>query len=249
MRKDININQLATAVMHWLSYTSAIGRNYVLNEGAIKYPVCEYLERATRHEDDIMLEFGHPKLSMKRFDLFFIKKRSEKGVFEFKYIKNGSSRKSEEKQRIFNDLMRLHLFLSGKNKSYFLICGNQKDFVCDFQALKLKLDDTNDNLFITPRFYNSLPKTIESKGFYTEWFSFDNNNPLKTINLESDNPEYRSIYNDFLKEHSTAYKIKTNRKLSLPKIIKTNLLFLTGNIEQTTILFQPSKIGIWEVTK
>jgi len=249
MRKEININQLATAVMHWLSYTSAVGRNYILNEGSIKYPVSEYLERTTRYVDDIMLEFGHPKLSMKRFDLFYKKKRSEKSVFEFKYIKNGSSRKREEKQRIFNDLMRLHLYLSGKNKSYFLICGNQKDFVCDFQTLKLKLDDTNDSLFITPRFYKNLPKTIESKGFYTEWFSFDSNNPLKTINLESENTEYQNIYKKFVKEYSAAYKEKTTRKLTLPKIIKTNLLFLTGNIEQTPILSQPSKIGIWEVTK
>jgi hypothetical protein len=44
--KEVNMSQLATAIMWWLSYTSAVGRNYVLSEGAIKFPASEYLERS-----------------------------------------------------------------------------------------------------------------------------------------------------------------------------------------------------------
>ncbi|MBL7759852.1 MAG: hypothetical protein JNK08_04065 [Sediminibacterium sp.] len=69
--KDVNVNQLATAVMWWLSYTSAVGRNYVLSEGSIKFPASEYLEKSTI--DELELEYGHPKLSRKRFDFFFRK--------------------------------------------------------------------------------------------------------------------------------------------------------------------------------
>ena len=43
MKKDFNLNRLATTVMWWLSYTSAVGRKYVLSESAIKFPVAEYL--------------------------------------------------------------------------------------------------------------------------------------------------------------------------------------------------------------
>src|SRR3990172_6238027 len=142
MTKEINVNQLATAVMWWLSYTSAVGRNYILSEGAIKFPASEYLERSKT--DEIELEYGHPKLSRKRFDLFFRKNAIEDTVFEFKYIKNGSTRTQDEKQRIFNDLMRLHLFLDNTNqKGYFLICGNQSDFIKDFQKIKKEPIDEN----------------------------------------------------------------------------------------------------------
>jgi hypothetical protein len=89
MTNSVNISQLATAVMWWLSYTSAVGRGYVLSESAIKFPVAEYLNHL--HLDKIELEYGHPKLYMKRFDLFFDNKMGVRNAFEFKYIKDEST--------------------------------------------------------------------------------------------------------------------------------------------------------------
>jgi hypothetical protein len=243
--KDFNVNQLATAVMWWLSYTSAVGRNYVLSEGAIKFPASEYLERSKL--DEIELEFNHPKLSRKRFDLFFRKNSVENTAFEFKYIKNGSTRTQDEKQRIFNDLMRLYLYLDKSNKGYFLICGNQSDFVKDFQTILTQPKDTTGNLYIKPRQKDSLPKTIQPEGFYTEWFSFDTDKPDKEIDLKTSIDEYKNIYDLFFKEYSDPYLVKTKFDLTRPDKIMTKLVFLSGNTEQPTGLFQPSKIGIWEV--
>ena len=245
--KDVNINQLASAVMWWLSYTSAVGRNYVLSEGAIKFPASEYLERSKTEE--IELEFRHPKLSRKRFDLFFKENASTNTAFEFKYIKNGSTRTQDEKQRIFNDLMRLFLFLDKTTKGYFLICGNQSDFVKDFQTILLQPKNSKGNLYIKPQQQSSLPKTIKPKGFYTKWFSFDANKPEKLINLNSTKKEYKDIYDLFFKEYSEPYYTKTNTNIVRPDRIKTKLVFLSGNIEQPVGLFQPAKIGIWEVIK
>ena len=247
MIKEINISQLATAVMWWLNYTSSMGRNYVLSESAIKFPVAEYLERST--VDNIELEFGHPKLSMKRIDLFFKNGLDENCVFEFKYIKNGSTRTTNEKQRVFNDLMRLYLYLEVSHKSYFLICGDQFEFTSNFESLLLKPTDTEDGSYIKPKVQSSTSTNIQPKGFYTEWFSFNSNNSGLIIDLTTDKADYKSIYERFEHDYKESYKANTGNTLQLPDNIKTNLIFLSENLKQPNGLFQPSKIGIWEVLK
>lgn len=251
MKKEPNISQLATAVMWWLSYISSVRRNYVLSESAIKFPVSEYLEGSILEEDDIELEFTHPKLLRKRFDLFYQLGRSEKNVFEFKYIKNGSTRDKDEKQRVFNDLMRLYLFLERKknNKSYFLVCGNQRDFISDFQTLLLKPKGTKTGQFIKQTSKRNKPDTSKSEGFYTEWFSFDKNDPTTEIDLTTNNSDYTEIYEAFKIEYEDAYQRKNSKSLKLPDSIKTKLVFLSGNVESQPNLFQPSKIGVWEILR
>lgn len=241
-KKDVNVGQLATSVMWWLNYISAVGRSYVLNECAIKFPATEYLESSAI--DAIELEYGHPKLLRKRFDLFFQKEQREKTVFEFKYIKNGSTRTNEERRRIFNDLMRLYLFLDTDKKGYFLICGNQFDFITDFQRIR-----QNQAQFIVPRIQGDSPEYIEPEGFYTKWFSFKTSMPEKKIDLNVNDDEYRTIYDQFFSEYSAPYKAKTNADLERPAMITTSLVFLSGNDEQPTGVFQPCKIGIWEILK
>lgn len=244
--KEVSVSQMASAVMWWMSYTSAIGRDYVLSEGAIKFPVSEYLERSDTVK--IKLEHGHPKFSRKRLDLLFKKSVNESTAIEFKYIKNGSTRTQDEKQRIFNDLMRLYT-LDIDHKGLFLICGNQSDFVKDFQSILAKPKTADDQVYILPRYYSALPTTIQSEGFYTKWFSFDANNPEKEIDLTTTEQEYKDIYDMFFKEYSGPHKAKTHTELVRPDKIKTRLEFLSGHLQQLTGLFQPAKIGIWEVLR
>lgn len=246
MASDVNISQLATAVMFWLSYNSAVGRNYVLSEGAIKFPVSEFLERSNL--DKIELEFSHPKLFKKRFDLYFKGKHNKQNVFEFKYIKRGSTRNFDEKQRVFDDLMRLFLYLEDNQIGYFLICGDQFQFISNFQVL---LDNPlgRNGSFINPRVHSSVPITATAKGFYTKWFSFDHVSPEKVINIKDATGEHNDIYKNFLAEYSLPYEKKTNSKLQLPDSITTKLLFLSDDFNQKTGHFQPAKIGIWEIVK
>ncbi len=244
--KEVSVSQMASAVMWWMSYTSAIGRDYVLSEGAIKFPVSEYLERSDAVK--IKLEHGHPKFSRKRLDLLFKKSVNENTAIEFKYIKNGSTRTQDEKQRIFNDLMRLYI-LDSDHKGLFLICGNQSDFVKDFQSILSKPKAADDQVYILPRDNSSLPTRIQPEGFYSKWFSFDANNPEREIDLNTTEEEYKDIYDLFFKEYSDPHKTKTKTDLRRPNKIKTKLEFLSGHIQQPTGLFQPAKIGIWEVLK
>lgn len=246
--KDVNINQMATAIMWWLSYTSAVGRNYVLSEGAIKFPLSEYLE--TSNIEELILEYGHPKLSRKRLDLFYQEKQKdltlENFAFEFKYVKNGSTRTPDEKQRIFNDLMRLHYFNKDKQKGYFLICGGQNDFVSDFQRIKPTPKKVDGKIIFDTTTKGEEPDKIIADGFYTRWFSFDNKDRDREIDLTTQD-EYKEIYDLFFSEYAEPYKTKVKTDIPRPDKIKTRLEFLSGDIEQPTKLFQPSKIGIWQV--
>jgi hypothetical protein len=69
MNREFDLIQLANAVQWWMSYTSAVGRSYVLAESSIKYPLTEYLERTSPNE--IKLEYPHPKLKKRRIDICF----------------------------------------------------------------------------------------------------------------------------------------------------------------------------------
>ena len=133
--KTFKVPFLASSVIHWMNYVSAVGRNYIINESTIKIPVTEYLEVTGISPE---LEFGHPSFKQRRMDLKF--KDSYANIdyaVEFKYVKGDSTRDLAERKRVFNDLMRLHFFLDTDRKGYFLICGIQEDFKLSFENLDL----------------------------------------------------------------------------------------------------------------
>ena len=173
--------------------------------------------------DGIKLEYGHPQLAKRRFDLFFKNHLGENNAYEFKYIKNGSTTFPYEKQRIFDDLMRLYLFLEkdGDGKGYFLICGNQEGFIKDFQKLLVK---SAGDLPITPKVRHPSKGKIQT-GFYTEWFSFDTCKPNKVIDIARGRQEYQDIYKGFLNEYSDAYLKKSKVSLSLPDFLPLHCYF------------------------
>jgi hypothetical protein len=248
MDREISVIQLANAVQWWMSYTSAVGRSYVLAESSIKFPLAEYLERSNLKE--IKLEFSHPKLSSRRFDLHFEDFKDNKTAIEFKFIKNGSTRDTSEKKRVFNDLMRLYLYLDNNEKGYFLICGAQQDFSKDFYRLLSKPPkSTEENPYITPDTEVKKSLKTEPEGFYSKWFSFDNEDPDIEIAPTVGEDEYGKIYKSFLSEYGEIFKETTGNELHLPEKFKTRLLFLSQEIEHENEFYQPANIGIWEVTK
>lgn len=235
--QDLEIKKLGYAVMHWLSFKIVIGREYVLSESALKMPISEYLTQ--KGFDDIELEFSHPSLSKKRFDLCFSSKSNAENVFEFKYIRKSSTRRKDEKQRIFDDLMRLHLFISNSNtKSYFLICGLKDEFNTDFQKL------SNNTQYPTGRIKGQVSE--KSPSFYDEWFSFDERNPKKLIDLNSISTEYAGIYKDFFEDYKPSFFKKKKTILTMPNNITTRLVFLESDLDNS---WQPAAIGIWEILK
>jgi hypothetical protein len=249
MNEELFIGHIGFSVQSWLNYISAVGREYVLSEGSIKLPLAEFISARIADTSSVSLEFPHPSFVKRRMDLHYTKltpNRVEVG-FEFKYVKNGSTLPTAERQRVFNDLMRLNYFIKQSSitaKGYFLICGMQYEFLQSFQ----KIVDTNTATFPGPTVPLGTPvPPVLWSGFYTEWFSFDKTNLVTRINLQTTNQTYLDIYNEFISEYSVPYLIKTGSPLVLPSAIQTTLVFLSSDNEETNIP-NPMKLGIWEVT-
>lgn len=220
--KEFIIYQLANTMMFWLNYISSVGRSYVINEGSIKFPITEYLEHCDSLK--INLEYPHSKFNGRRIDLLVEdNKKNNKYAFEFKFIRNGNTRTSNEKQRIFNDLLRLKCF--DAEHKYFIIFGKHEEFITNFQSI-----EENRDKYITSRTKKKKKDyKVPSKGFYTNWFSFDF--PEKEFNLAGDDEYYMKFKEDYS-------KIDVNS-------IKTKLVYLSNsNSTSTNNIF---KVGIWEV--
>ena len=232
MKKEINHTHLASSVIWWLNYLNAIGRGYVINESSIKYPVAEYLEKSISEKDNIKLEYNHPLLKKRSIDLYY-KNDKEQIAFEFKYIQNGSTTKLSEKQRVFNDLLRLHYFLeNGGDKAYFLICGKKDEFRNSFIEIPTPGDKSLP-----------IPKKTFSK-FYQHWFDFENEGKEKEIDLKNPHIDFKVNLEKFYKE----YKPKKGKTINSLDSIKTKLIFLSQELVDSKIP-ENLRIGIWEVVK
>jgi hypothetical protein len=149
---------------------------------------------------------------MKRMDLYHKRKISSdefQTAFEFKYVKDASTIDNVEKQRVFNDLMRLHIFITNsaiQTKGYFLICGSQYKFDQSFQRIIPPIND------VGPR--KNTPVILPKQAsFYTEWFKFDYNDPEQTITLNTSGSEHSGFYNDFFTKYETTYERQMKKKL------------------------------------
>lgn len=111
----------------------------VLAENSIIYPVSEFIgTKAVINE--IWLDRALPDLRRKRLDLRFLTILDavhQEVAMEFKYAREDYTEGDGEKQRILNDILRLKLFKeSGLNrKAFFLMCGEQIDFLKSFQSI------------------------------------------------------------------------------------------------------------------
>jgi hypothetical protein len=247
MDNEVLIKHIGSSVQSWLNFISSVGREFTLSESSIKMPLAEFIGTKIADADAVKLEFLHPNLFMKRMDLFYKKKGIEgeiQSAFEFKYVKDASTIDNVEKQRVFNDLMRLHIFInnaSSVTKGYFLICGSQYEFDQSFQ--RILTPKANGDL--GPRKYAPaiLPKEA---GFYTEWFKFDYSDPIKTIMLNQTDSEHSVFYKTFFENYEPSFERQMEKKMTRPNEIKTKLIFISQDNVQKDVP-EPMKLGIWEV--
>ncbi|WP_333577331.1 hypothetical protein [Sphingobacterium sp.] len=247
MAENYSIQQLSNAIQWWMNYHSSVNRSHVLAESSIKYPAVEYLQ--TSNSNEIKLEHPHPKLSSRRFDLHFKDISGNEIAMEFKFIKNGSTRNKAEKQRVFNDLMRLQLFIGEKKKGYFLICGSKNDFNTDFYNLQEKTESKN-TIISRKKFEEQINPTsdnILSTGFYSKWFSFNIRCPNKNIPIGDEEDFYREFYESFLQEYGLTYMNSTGISLELPKTLTTKLIHLHKESIEKLNFNSPNVVAIWEV--
>lgn len=220
----IEVN-MGGAIEHWLGFQDKIGRSFMMNEDAIKYPLSDYLvNEGGVNLKLIDLEHPHPNFSNRLVDLaIFTTGKQLDNVFELKLAKTATRNKSE-RQRIFNDIIRLHLAKSAtKNKCYFVITGRSTNFQRDFR--NFKVEET-------------------ASEFYKKWFSFEQGKSKSFIvSIETDT-NYNTIYQEFLTKYSGSYNGTGIAPLTLPTQITTKCEFITAFKKS----FVPYICGIWSVT-
>lgn len=250
MSNDVFIIHAGSALHSWLNYISSVKRIYVLAENSIKYPISDYI--GTKIDPSkIHLDKLHPDLNDRYLDLRFFDEINLKETeisIEFKYARLGYTDQKAEKKRIFNDLMRLKLFVeqAENRKGYFLICGPQIDFIKAFQSIGWSETDKQSGGLPTPKNVSTDYDKVNPAGLYTNWFKYKKDENQE-IELGTNTEELKEIYENFFKQYESAFKDGvTETKLRIKNPI-TRLVYLSESLNLRDIP-TPMKVGIWEVT-
>ncbi len=214
----MKISNIGGAIEHWLGFQDKIGRSFMMNEDALKYPLADYLVNAGNiNVENIRLEYIHPNFSGRHVDLAIIDNITAQinNIFELKLAKP-ATKTQLEKQRIFNDLMRLYLAnITSTGKCYFIITGKTRDF---------------------QRYFYKFERN--GSAFYKKWFAFGiGKEGSITFDVATETDEdYQTIYQEFVREY--AYQE------TLPAQITTKCEFITAYDERLI----PYMAGIWSIS-
>ncbi len=218
----MNISNMCGAIEHWLGFQDKIGRSFMINEDTLKYPLADYLVNDGNIDvKNIKLEYAHPNFSSRNVDLAIINNINHQinNIFELKLAKL-ATRTQTEKQRIFNDLMRLYLAKKvTTDKCYFIIVGKTANFQRDFYKF-----ETNGDIF------------------YKKWFVFGKEGSITFDVATETHLDYQTIYQEFINEYSD--NTPTTIPLQLPNQITTTCEFITAYDERLI----PYMAGIWSVS-
>ena len=216
---------MGAAISHWLGFQEKIGRSFMMNEDALKYPLSDYLVNEGNIDiKAVNLERPHPNFSSRRVDLTILDTVTQQpdNLFELK-LATSYTREKKENQRIFNDIIRLYFAsLVANEKCYFIITGKSANFQRDFQ---------------------DFPSNVN--GFYKKWFSFTKGQTL-TFNVATEtDPIYLGIYQTFQTKYGTNYQGTGTTILNLPNTITTKCEFVTAAYKKQSV---PYMTGIWSIT-
>jgi hypothetical protein len=189
-------NAIVDAVCYWLGYQFKIGRDQLIHEASLRYPVADTITAKGVRIDRIVLEQLHPIFKSKKIDLVvFQENLSEflpgnnlskiKEVFEFKLAKSNTSLEfGDEHQRVFDDVVRLAYYNLLKDKDcYFLMCGEYEKFKAFFvgQQSAVMVENGRNNTPIKTQSKDSkqinpikdmLSTEWIADGIYKDWFGF-----------------------------------------------------------------------------
>ncbi len=127
-QNPFEIIDLIAVTKSWLAYHISVNREIVLSEHVVKIPIADYLAQYT---GIIKFELKIDAFYDRRFDLYFKLDNGKEYVIEFKFAKQKHSDAEAEKQRVFNDLIRLNT-ISDKMETYFMMVGEKTKFLNNF---------------------------------------------------------------------------------------------------------------------
>lgn len=243
----MNWMKAAQGIEFWFKFHQVVGKSDLIIEDTIKYPLIDYL---IADGDDtirnIKLEEYHPIFPSKEVDLI---SKDESGLLnyciEFK-LTSPQSLSKKERQRVIDDLLRLH-YIHQKYKCpcYLIVAGKSKDFLTEFHSIYSRTPGQRGR----PKKKRSSSKSkislTKPAGFYADkLLSFNLNAPGSFIEISS---ETDVTYNSHYENFRNTYDADFTGNLALPNHICTNLEYITRIEEEDTIGEIPAMVGIWRV--
>lgn len=260
-------NAINEAICYWLGYQFKIGRDKLIHEASLRYPIADTITATDIEIDEIQLEKGHPCFSDRLVDVFLYEKpineiskenivSSIAEIYELKLAKKETGTKGgQEHQRVIDDILRLAYFNQKTGKdSYFLICGKYQNFKNYFVGQKDDPQtDKEENILIKER-QTSTANVNEwnpENSLYEEYFDFKLTkkpksyvfNKNKILKSDSKDEKKRKLFG--LNSFQDRYKIKDELFTwsNLLKI-KTTCIALTPF---ETITHRTHACGIWKI--
>jgi hypothetical protein len=254
---DEKFASIIDAVCYWLGYQMKIGREQLIHEASLRYPIADSITSKGTAIHRIVLEQLHPIFKSKKIDLVIYdetvkKPETEKDdsklneVYELKLAKSKTAEKySDEHQRVFDDVVRLAYYnLWGNKECYFLMCGTYENFKTYFVGQKSEVKYQDNKNTVTPRYAKKIqnsgqPTTEEWQpvGLYKDWFSFTIGEP-KTIKFDTIDDKWG------LKPFQKNYEPREEKhKFEATIEIKTTCVALTSIGEKT----KTHAAGIWKI--
>lgn len=258
-------NAIVEAVCYWLGYQFKIGRDQLIHEASLRYPIADTITSRGVSIDRIVLEQLHPIFKSKKIDLVIFDINTSKTdienddtklkeVFEFKLAKSKTSEEhSDEHQRVFDDVVRLAYYHSWSSKDcYFLMCGKYEDFKTFFVGQKNKPTTTRDSKNIVQQKQQSATQQTsfnvtdlqssewKPDGLYKNWFGFNAGEEKEITFKKSDNENWG------LKPFQESYHLRDTKKHTYTGEIKIKTKCITitsGGLEN----IKTHAAGIWKI--
>lgn len=226
--EETYIRSVASVLHSWLNYLYEVSNTkHLAAESSLRFPIAGFLERK---DVKLTLEKEHPYFKRKRVD-FYWKTRGFDIYMEAKYVRGKNQPICQD---IYNDLFRLALIDDGKHRNnitYFLICGNIKDFGKYFgitNQSKAYFEDEGGGIKL-----HSYKTKVE--GNINEILSCDINEDIREFEFHKNN----EFYNSFVeKYHSDTNSSPIPQSL---KIRTTLMMSYTKELE--------SAVAIWKVER
>lgn len=253
------LSEIVDAVCYWLGYQSKIGRDHLIHEASLRYPIADTITAKGIKVDRIVLEKLHPLFKSRKIDLVVYDKDIKEledetndlnllEVFEFKLAKRKTGElHSDEHQRVFDDIVRLAYYHMWAGKDcYFLMCGRYQDFKAYFVGQKnvpkvqenknIVTEQKNGPQKIFGQFYSEEWKT---DGLYKDWFGFEIEK-TKTVPFKVEDSS-----NWGLRSFQKTYEIRDNDlyKFSNSITVKTTCMAITPAGENN----RTHAAGIWRI--
>lgn len=260
-------NSINEAVCYWLGYQFKIGRDRLVHEASLRYPIADTITACGIEIAKIQLEKGHPCFIDRLVDVYLFNKpaieitednfeASIVEIFELKIAKKETGTKeSQEHQRVVDDLLRLAYFnQTTKKDAYFLICGKYQNFKNYFIGQKdLPKKDSNENILIPEQSRQTqvYDGWNSQNSLYKDYFDFELSGKPKVYTftrreiLTGDSDEDKKSKYFGLYSFQDRYKIKSNSMTWSDSLkIKTTCVALTPF---ESITHRTHACGIWKI--